>query len=550
MNDHEIVRALRDRTVGGLTALYDGYAEPIYAYGWSLLGDETAAQEVLAETFVVAEAHIEKLTDPAQLRLWLYAIARNECLRRVAERASGPGGQAAGLDELLATASTSGSDPTGGAESRAGRPGMPGVPGVMVAPGVLGVPDRPGGRPSEEATTELGPVAAESDASESHAPEPDVPEPDVPEPDAPEPDVSEPDVSEPDVPELGTSGQEGTSDHTDVANTPALGIAAALGEQGEQGQRREVSPRDDNRDGPDEGPRVAERVLGAIEPGEREVLELSFRHGLGVPQVALVTGASVQQAQATLSHADQQVRSALAVERLATGGRVASPELAARLERGEPPPAALVLSVRPTALPETLKDQIVSTFTAAEKIGYRLHVGRRAAPFDRNGFPVPLDRAGATEDTGVAAEAAPTRRGSWRWPAIGLGAAACVAAVLAGLLLWPDSGSEKAATAAAPDGGFTGMPAAPLPTIQPSVSASPTATPSASPQATPEPTIEGPEVLPPDELGGKNSGSGSGNSKPPPKRTKKPGSPPPRTSPPPPTWTWTPDPTTDPSGAP
>ncbi|GII84482.1 hypothetical protein Ssi03_24720 [Sphaerisporangium siamense] len=103
MNDRDLVEALRARDPGALAALYDTYADDLYAYASAMLGSPDSAQVTLRDTLIAAEAHIETLSDPARLRPWLYALAHGECLRRravppdfsaqdTAESAAVPGG--------------------------------------------------------------------------------------------------------------------------------------------------------------------------------------------------------------------------------------------------------------------------------------------------------------------------------------------------------------------------------------------------------------------------------------------------------------------------
>jgi DNA-directed RNA polymerase specialized sigma24 family protein len=83
MSDHVLAEALQARDPTALAALYDAYADPLYAYCWFRLGNHAAAQQALRDTFIGAEAHIGRLRDRGRLRLWLYALARLECARRM-----------------------------------------------------------------------------------------------------------------------------------------------------------------------------------------------------------------------------------------------------------------------------------------------------------------------------------------------------------------------------------------------------------------------------------------------------------------------------------
>ncbi|WP_214413215.1 zf-HC2 domain-containing protein [Sphaerisporangium fuscum] len=82
MNDSVLVEALRAGDPGALAALYDTYAESLYGYARAMLDSSDNAQVALRDTLIAAEAHVHALADPERLRVWLYALARGECMRR------------------------------------------------------------------------------------------------------------------------------------------------------------------------------------------------------------------------------------------------------------------------------------------------------------------------------------------------------------------------------------------------------------------------------------------------------------------------------------
>ncbi|WP_157545827.1 RNA polymerase sigma factor [Microtetraspora fusca] len=82
MDDRVLVEALRARDPGALAALYDTYAEAIYRYCLVMLGGPDSAQVALRDTLIAAEALVGSLADPERFRVWLYTLARGECLRR------------------------------------------------------------------------------------------------------------------------------------------------------------------------------------------------------------------------------------------------------------------------------------------------------------------------------------------------------------------------------------------------------------------------------------------------------------------------------------
>jgi RNA polymerase sigma factor (sigma-70 family) len=121
MQDREIVAAIVARDPGGLAAAYDRYAPSLHAYCRSLLREPADAADVVQDTFVIAAGKLGGLREPGRLRPWLYAVARNECLRRLRARVSsvplaeagevtdgepglGAGAEQAGLRSLVAAA--------------------------------------------------------------------------------------------------------------------------------------------------------------------------------------------------------------------------------------------------------------------------------------------------------------------------------------------------------------------------------------------------------------------------------------------------------------
>ena len=67
--------------------LYDRYGALLYAYCYSMLDSQEQAADAVGVTFIIAVGQLGRLHDLARLRLWLYALARNECRYRVNARA-------------------------------------------------------------------------------------------------------------------------------------------------------------------------------------------------------------------------------------------------------------------------------------------------------------------------------------------------------------------------------------------------------------------------------------------------------------------------------
>jgi RNA polymerase sigma factor (sigma-70 family) len=83
MEDREVVAAIVAGDPGGIAEAYDRYAMPLYAYCRSLLREPADAADAVQDTFVIATSKVGGLRDPSKLRPWLYAVARNECLRQL-----------------------------------------------------------------------------------------------------------------------------------------------------------------------------------------------------------------------------------------------------------------------------------------------------------------------------------------------------------------------------------------------------------------------------------------------------------------------------------
>ena len=83
MEDPEVVAAIVAGDPDGLAEAYDRYAMPLYSYCRAMLREPADAADAVQDTFLVATAKLRDLRDPAKLRSWLYAVARNECFRRL-----------------------------------------------------------------------------------------------------------------------------------------------------------------------------------------------------------------------------------------------------------------------------------------------------------------------------------------------------------------------------------------------------------------------------------------------------------------------------------
>src|SRR5215469_8026150 len=100
--ERQVVAAIVTGDPEGLAQAYDRYADPLYKYCRSMLSDPADAADAVQDTFVIAASRLAGLREPERLRAWLYAVARNECLRfpRAAKPAPALDGAPDMMDEV------------------------------------------------------------------------------------------------------------------------------------------------------------------------------------------------------------------------------------------------------------------------------------------------------------------------------------------------------------------------------------------------------------------------------------------------------------------
>ena len=81
--DCQIVTLIAAGNPAGIAMAYDRYAAALYGYCQWMLSDLADAAAALQDTFVIAVATLSDLPEPATLRPWLFARARSECRRRI-----------------------------------------------------------------------------------------------------------------------------------------------------------------------------------------------------------------------------------------------------------------------------------------------------------------------------------------------------------------------------------------------------------------------------------------------------------------------------------
>jgi RNA polymerase sigma factor (sigma-70 family) len=276
---------------------------------------------------------------------------------------------------------------------------------------------------------------------------------------------------------------------------------------------------------------LARAAIDGLSPGEREVIELGFRHDLSGADLAAVLGVSRNQAQALASRARGRLERELGVLLVARTGRWGCPTLDLMLydwdgqltapvrkqvarhtgqcdacayrRRSALRPAALDGMAPLAALPSGLREKVLRLCADDSPLAqaYREEVTQRAGPFAANGFPqqVRPPRGRMLALSGAAAAAAIL---------IAIGAAGVITVLALGGSRIPRSlddtrsRSAPAAASAAVTGGAAATrvspsvsPAAsqpgtsaPLPVVVPSPSHAATSFPSALPSPPPRPS--------------------------------------------------------------
>lgn len=78
--DRRLVKGLTSGDDSFLATLYDRYAERLYDYSWSQLGEVRASANVVHDTLIDACRRVGRLRDRDRLRAWLYASVRRRCI--------------------------------------------------------------------------------------------------------------------------------------------------------------------------------------------------------------------------------------------------------------------------------------------------------------------------------------------------------------------------------------------------------------------------------------------------------------------------------------
>jgi RNA polymerase sigma factor (sigma-70 family) len=438
--DREVAAAIAAGDPAGIAMAYDRYATALYGYCHWMLRRSADAAEAVTDTFVVAAATLRDRPEPAQLRPWLFSLARNECRRRIRPAsASDTEEEADSAGQQSATAAEASDAPI---TFRAGRPpgGARQSPDETITFRAIGQPPKPARQSSDETVTfrAIGhpPVAVRESSDETvtfraigHPPKPARQSPDEtvtfraighpPKPARQSPDetVTFRAIGHPPKPARESSDEtvtfraigrqrdtafEGpeaaTQFHLLVQPSDTMMAFRVVSESaqanGNQGQAELRS--------------LIHSILAGLKPREREVIELTFRHHLGEDDLAIALDVSPSRARALATQARDRLEEDLRALHIALTGREACPELGellanwdgqltedkrdlvvwhigecqtcARHGWGALRPAAFSRLLPLDPLPPELRAQVLSACgsTAADAVAHRRRVARRA----------------------------------------------------------------------------------------------------------------------------------------------------------------------------
>jgi RNA polymerase sigma factor (sigma-70 family) len=251
---------------------YDRYAAALYGYCHWKLQDPAAAAAALTDTFVIAAVTLGNLSDPSSLRPRLFALARNECQRRMRRTSAGRDEQADAADQQV---------------------------------DVMDLPAEALSEPSD-ATIQFRAFSESSDAAMQFRA------------------VSEPSdatmqfraVSEP---------SDATIQFRMIGQLPDATVPFRV--LSRPAAARNGPPHLNDDQGQAELRTLVYSILARLKPRDREVIELSFRHDVHGHDLAIALGVSPNRAQALASRADSQLEETLGVLHIALTRREACPAL-------------------------------------------------------------------------------------------------------------------------------------------------------------------------------------------------------------------------------
>jgi len=86
LEDSDLALRVADGDRDALAAVYERYADRLYDFCHSMLRDRDEAADAVQQCFLIAAEKMGSLRDPTKMKSWLYAVAKNDCLRRLRRR--------------------------------------------------------------------------------------------------------------------------------------------------------------------------------------------------------------------------------------------------------------------------------------------------------------------------------------------------------------------------------------------------------------------------------------------------------------------------------
>src|SRR5919205_3734757 len=90
LSDERLANEAKRGDHAAFEAIYDRYHRPVLAFCRHMLGSREDAEDALQQTFASAFRALPRNEQPAQLKPWLYTIARNRSLTLLRDRREEP----------------------------------------------------------------------------------------------------------------------------------------------------------------------------------------------------------------------------------------------------------------------------------------------------------------------------------------------------------------------------------------------------------------------------------------------------------------------------
>src|ERR1041385_4800798 len=79
VTDEELMLAVRNGDLERLGVLFERYQHRLFGFGYWMLDDRVAAQDIVQEVFVRVLKYRQKYRDSGPFESWIFQITRNAC---------------------------------------------------------------------------------------------------------------------------------------------------------------------------------------------------------------------------------------------------------------------------------------------------------------------------------------------------------------------------------------------------------------------------------------------------------------------------------------